>query len=142
MSDFNSVFSKVKHIVNAAGRGTSVAVEISKLNLKIMQVNTMLQSTYERIGTLYYEQERKGVNNSDKLTLCALEVDDMLLELADLGEKIAVLKRGVICPKCRTVNPTHSGYCSRCGANIAKATKPDDQAEEATFIVTFPPDND
>ncbi len=81
MSVFDEMMEKAKQFANVAEKKTSVAVETSKLRLRVVQMNSMIQSNYERIGTMVYEQQKKGNDNSDLIAVCVSEIDTLLAEL-------------------------------------------------------------
>ena len=120
MSALDNAVQKVRQVASTATKKTGVAMELSKLRLKVHQVNSMMQSTYERIGTLVYEQEKTGTDNSDLIAVCIKEIDALLLELNELNIRISELKNGVSCPVCGVVNQANSIYCQSCGANVEK----------------------
>lgn len=116
--NFDTFVSKARSLASIAGKKTSNAVEISKLNLRAVQVNTMIQSTYERIGSLYYTQSKTESDNTSLMSICVAEIDSLLAELSEINAKIASLKTGVVCKKCGEVNPIESMYCAKCGFNL------------------------
>ena len=120
MSAFNNAVQKVKQVASVATKRTEVAMELSKLRLKVHQVNSMMQSTYERIGTLIYEQEKTEIDNADLVAVCIKEIDALLLELKELNVRISELKNGVRCPACGVINQANAIYCQSCGANVEK----------------------
>jgi predicted nucleic acid-binding Zn ribbon protein len=126
MSAFENSIEKIKQLANTAGRKTGSAVELSKCRLQAAQVNAMIQSTYERIGTLVYEQERKGVD-TDLTVVCFGEIDALLVRLNELNVRITELRHGTTCPVCSASNPIHTVYCKCCGANLERERQKKDQ---------------
>ena len=120
MSVAGNFLNKTKQLVSLAGKKTGTAVEISKLKLQTVQVNSMIQSTYERIGTLIYEQEKTGTDNYDLVAVCIKEIDALLVQLNEVNDRINGLKNGFECPVCKTINPPDMVYCQKCGANLQK----------------------
>jgi ribosomal protein L40E len=120
MAAFENTFYRIRQFASTASKKTGAAVELSRLKLQAMQVNSMIQSTYERIGTLIYEQEKTQTDNSDLTAVCIREIDALLTELSELNDRIADLKKGVRCPSCSTPNPFDSTYCRSCGVNLTK----------------------
>lgn len=120
MSKLDELLFGAKQVASIATRKTGEAVEISKLKMQASQVNTMMQSTYERMGSLLYEQEKTGTDNSDLIAVCIKEQDGLLAELNEINTKISDIKKGVTCQRCSALNPYESTYCSNCGANLKK----------------------
>ena len=91
------------------------------MKLQMMQLRSQMQSTYERIGILTYEQQKTGTDNFDLVSVCIKEVDSLLTQINDLNVMIAAIKDGVKCPNCQTANAIDTPYCKSCGANLGKA---------------------
>ncbi len=138
MSVFDEMMEKAKQIANVAEKKTSVAVELSKLRLRVVQMNSMIQSNYERIGTMVYEQEKSGNNNKDLIAVCISEIDSLLAELNRITERIAELKRGGRCPVCGAPSTTESLYCPRCGANMKKSAQTRSASETSSWSAQSP----
>lgn len=123
MQQMHAVLRQARRYLNAAGRKTGKAVEISKLRIKGVQLNTMIQSTYERIGALVYEEKKHLANNADNISDCITEVDRLLEELNIINKRISDFQNGVTCTQCGTVNQAEYTYCSKCGGTIGEINK-------------------
>ena len=111
MSRFDDLLPKAKTVANAAGKKTGELVEVSKLKLEAVQINSDIQKAYERLGSVVYEQEKTGADNNDLIALCVSEIDGLLVELSDLNAKINEAKNTVKCMSCGAENPEGSLYC-------------------------------
>lgn len=120
MSAFSSVMNRVKEVASVATKKTGTAVELSKLKLQILQIRSQIQSTYERIGILTYDQEKTGTDNYELVSICIKEIDSLLVEINEINASIAVIKEGIKCPNCSTSNPPDTIYCKSCGVNLNK----------------------
>ena len=118
MQTIHGLLKQIKIYANAAGKKTGKAVEVSKLRLKGVQINALVQSTYERIGALLYEQERHSADNNVSIADCVKEVDQLLDELSKINRRISEYTNGVNCSQCGAVNQTEYTYCSTCGAGL------------------------
>ena len=118
MSAINSWFNRAKEVANAAGKKTGSAVELSKLKLQIMQLRSQIQSTYERIGILVYEQEKTGTDNGELIEVCIKEIDGLLTRVNDANANVSLIKDGVKCQACGTANVLGDRYCKKCGSSI------------------------
>ena len=118
MSAINSWFHKAKEVANAAGKKTGSAVELSKLKLQIMQLRAQVQSTYERIGILVYEQKKTGTDNGEIVDVCMKEIDEYLVRINEINVAISLIKDGVKCPACGTGNDLDQRYCKKCGTSM------------------------
>lgn len=120
MTWLENVTQKAKELAGVASQKTSEAVEISKLKVQASQINSMMRSTYERIGTLIYDQEKTGVDNYDIVIVCISEIDAQLSKLSDINARIAAIKSGSVCPSCGAPNPSGSAYCAVCGGSMGR----------------------
>lgn len=118
MSAINNFFHRAKEVANAAGKKTGSAVELSKLKLQIMQLRSQIQSTYERIGILVYEQQKTGTDNGEIIAVCIKEIDDYLVRINEINCSISFIKDGVKCPACGTGNDMDQRYCKKCGSSM------------------------
>ncbi|MBP1557094.1 MAG: hypothetical protein J6A76_04190 [Oscillospiraceae bacterium] len=121
MSTFSTFLHKTKAAANIATKKTGNAVELSKLKLKAMQLRSQIQSTYERIGTLTYEQEKTSTDNTELIAVCIREIDELFVELNEINVLISDIKDGVKCPGCNAINDAGVVYCKNCGVNIKRA---------------------
>lgn len=120
MSAFGSVMNMVRDAASIATKKTGTAVELSKLKLQMMQLRSQMQSTYERVGILTYEQQKTGTDNYELISVCIKEIDSLLVQINELNAAIATIKDGVKCPNCNTANPIDTPYCKNCGVNLSK----------------------
>jgi hypothetical protein len=118
MTWLDTMTTKAKQLAGIASKKTGEAVEISKLKVQASQINSMMRSTYERIGTLIYDQEKTGVDNYDIVMVCISEIDAQLSKLSDINARIAAIKSGSVCPSCGAPNPSGSAYCAVCGGSM------------------------
>ncbi len=61
------LFGKAKKVVDAAGKKTGEFVEISKLKLSAMQLNTDIKALYEKLGSAVYSMNKAHYNNAELL---------------------------------------------------------------------------
>ena len=120
MKLLDQAMNSAKQVISTAGRKTGTAMELSKMKLQVMQLRSQVQSTYERIGTLTYEQQKVGTDNYDLIVVCIQEVDELLTEINEINAKISEMKDGVDCSRCRTVNSAGTVYCKSCGNRLKK----------------------
>ena len=104
------LFGKAKKVANAAGKKTGELVEISKLKLSAMQVNTDIKALYEKLGSAVYSMNKAHYENSELLESLIEEIDEKRAELKKINDKIAVLQKAKECPCCQTKNPQTAFY--------------------------------
>ncbi len=122
MSTLDDLFDKAKALVNVAGKKTGEVVEVSKLKLQAVQINTDIQKAYEKIGSIVYEHNKAGTDAAELIQMCIKEVDGLFHKLNEINEKIAGTKNMAICLYCGASVPVDSYYCPKCGANLAEET--------------------
>ena len=137
MTWFDTAAAKAKELAGIASKKTSEAVEISKLKMQASQVNSMIHSTYERIGTLVYDQEKTGVDNYDIIAVCISEVDSLLVDLNEINDKITYIKNGQVCPNCGAPNPSGAGYCASCGGSMSRKSTGGSGSQFASPMPSF-----
>jgi len=120
MSVFGNIIIKARSAVNAAGKKTGTAVELSKIKLQIVQLRSQIQSTYERIGILVYEQQKIGTDNTELIEVCIKEIDALLTRINDANAAASLLKDGIKCPVCGVSNAAGERYCKKCGISLRK----------------------
>lgn len=118
MSFFNNVLYNAKRAAGVATRKTGDAVELSKLRLRAMQLNSQIQSTFERMGTMTYEQQKNQIDNSGQIEACVAEIDSLKKTLENIENSMKQLREGVKCPECGEGNEPNQKYCKGCGKNL------------------------
>lgn len=121
MSTFAAFIDKTRAAAHFTAKKTGSAVELSRLKLRAMQLRSQIQSTYERIGTLTYEQQKNYSDNSELIEVCIREIDELFVELNEINVTINDIKNGVKCPACSALNDAQTVYCKSCGVNIKRA---------------------
>lgn len=108
------IFGKAKQAASAAGKKTEELVEISKLKLSAMQVNTDIKALYEKLGSAVYSMQKAHYENPELVASLVEEIDDKRGDLKKIRDKIAVLQKAKECPCCQTKNPKEAYYCQKC----------------------------
>lgn len=116
--NIDDLFEQAKSMVNVAAKKTNEVVEISKLKLDCLKINSEIKGMYEKLGRTAYNMHHDSYKNDHLLKSLCEEIDELLSKLNDLTEKIADKQNVVICPVCRAKNLQDSFYCSKCGAKI------------------------
>lgn len=127
MSALGNIMIKAKSAVNAAGKKTGTAVELSKLKLQIVQLRSQIQSTYERIGILVYEQQKTGTDNTELIEVCIKEIDGLLTRINDATATASLLRDGIKCQVCGVSNSISDRYCKKCGISLKKTEENTDE---------------
>ena len=129
--NIDDVFDKARTVVDTAAKKTEVVVNISKLRLECMKINSEIKSLYEKIGSSVYQMYRDSYKNDDLIHSLCEEVEDLLAKQEVINQQIADLQNVVLCPVCGHKNVKDSFYCAKCGAKIKEEFTSDTAAEDA-----------
>lgn len=104
--------------VTFAGKRTVELVEISKLNMRIFDLNTEISILLREIGQLVYnahaELDVDDVDISAKLK----SIDEKKEKISEYKNRIAELKLFRSCPVCGELCGKEDEHCSSCGAKL------------------------
>lgn len=125
----NEFISKAKEFsikaANVAGRAAETAgkkanefVEITKLNVAVMNLQAEIDSAYKKIGAAVYEAKSDDSITAEVVGRIIEEIDLKFDELRAIKEKIGGLKKEKKCPKCEQDNYEHANYCANCGESL------------------------
>lgn len=118
MNTFDDFIEKARDVCSVAGKKTGEVVEISKLKLECVKLNSEIKKLYEKLGSTVYSMMKSSYENQTVIDSLTEEIDENLAELADLNERISDLKNISICNVCGAKNPVDNYYCAKCGSRI------------------------
>lgn len=124
MKAFEEFISKAKGAVDVIGEKAGQLVDVSKQNLKLMDLKSQLKSEFEALGKVVYENY--GKNNDEDLELASRIQSIKLIteEIEKLKMQIAFTKNKILCKSCGYNNEIGSLYCAKCGENLKKGGSP------------------
>ena len=136
----DNIINKIKNgwsiAVNEASKlGKTVAgetndlVDRTKLTLTANDTEKKIAELQKKIGELVYEQYLES-GETEFSEICQ-QIDEFNIELNALKAQIAEIKSTVACPECGQNNDKKSGFCSKCGAKLAK----DDESETEDMVI-------
>lgn len=103
----------VKTAENVGSRASDV-YNVSKTNLKILDLTTDIEIIYKEIGRLIYSAHVSDDASTESLDEMLCTIDEKKRQIEELRESIA--KGGVkVCPSCGRENSSDSNFCSGCG---------------------------
>ena len=126
MDDF---FDKAKYVAVKAGEKTGELVEVSRLKLACVGLNTNLEKQYQKLGRIVYEMVKKEANNEEAVFQCVDEIDGLLQELREISGKLDGVK-GNVCSVCGKANLEDAVFCSYCGASLTNSGDPAPEEKE------------
>lgn len=118
MGLLDDIMDKAKGVANVATKKTKEVVGYSKLKIQAMQITSDVDDLYEKLGRLAYEEKKANVNNSELIASCISDIDNLLLDLAIVNQKITENKASGECPNCNAHNAEGAVYCQNCGTRM------------------------
>ncbi|MBC8545329.1 zinc ribbon domain-containing protein [Clostridiaceae bacterium NSJ-31] len=138
MDTFDEFLGKAKNLVDIAGKKTGQAVELAKLKMNRMQINSEIQKTYEKLGAFVYKFHKSGEENQDLIDICVDEIDSLIAKLNEISDKINELKSAIRCPECGAINDEEAIYCAKCGAKMSPEPKEPEAASIGIIVAEQP----
>ncbi len=117
-SVFDDFLGKAKDVADAAGKKTGELVEISKLKLQCVKLNSAIKERYEKLGSAVYSMKKSDYENPELISSMVEEITELLDKLNETSEKIADIKNISICSCCGAKNPPENVYCAKCGSKL------------------------
>lgn len=132
MGLFEDIFIKAKDAANNVGEKAGKLVDISKLNIEIVEAKSKLKNKLENLGKIIYQSEKNGFLNEKVVKEEIEKIDNIYGEIDGIKKELALIKRKVICKACGEENFSDAFYCSKCGHTLEiKCTcKPDPDHSE------------
>lgn len=128
------ILSKAKKAADVAGKKTEDLVEISKLKLSAVQVNSDIKVLYEKLGTAVYSMQKANYENPELIQSVVEEIDEKRRDLKMIHDQLAVLKKTKACPCCQTKNPKEAYYCQKCGSKLSATGEKQEKKDNATSV--------
>lgn len=117
--DFDDIVDNVKNLVNIAGKKTTEIVDLSKMKLEAINLNSEIRKCFEKLGALVYTAKKNGsIDEAAGLDSYFDEIDALYLKLKELNDRIDGTKDLLRCSVCGSANPRSSVYCSVCGSKL------------------------
>jgi hypothetical protein len=120
-NDFmNEVADKAKIAAEYAGKKVGVVVDITKLNLKLVDAKNNLEKSFVELGKLTFDTETNGTDNTDTIQTVCAEISGLKQKIKFLKAEIASATGKSVCKKCGKSNPESSKFCNSCGEVIGR----------------------
>lgn len=120
MGVFEDIFLKAKGAVDAIGEKAGQYVDVSKLNIKLMELKGDLKNEYENLGKLVHKCAKSGEDGKSEINVSIAQIDNIGLRIEELKKQIATLKNKVLCKTCEHLNEQDSVFCAKCGQKLSK----------------------
>ena len=117
MGVFEDIFVKAKGAVDAIGEKAGQYVDVSKLNIHLMELKSELKGEYENLGKIVYKYNKSGEDGKTEFNVCIAQIDNINLRIEELKKQIATIKNKLLCKSCDHLNEQDSIFCAKCGQN-------------------------
>lgn len=120
---FDTFFEKAKDVADVATKKTGEIVEISKHKLESVKINNEIEKLYQKLGNSVYSMIKGGYDNHELVEGLTEEIDELIMRLEAVNEKINDMKNVNYCTTCGAKNAADNYYCSKCGSRIKSEFK-------------------
>ena len=120
MGVFEDIFVKAKGAVDAIGEMAGQYVDVSKLNIRLMELKNDLNNEYENLGKVVYNCNKSGEDGKSEISVIIAQIDNLSLRIEELKKQIATLKNKVLCKSCEHLNEPDSVFCAKCGQKLSE----------------------
>lgn len=120
MGVFEDIFVKAKGAVDAIGEKAGQYVDVSKLNIRLMELKSDLKNEYENLGKTVYKCAKEGTDGKSEVNVIVAQIDNITLRIEDLKQQIATLKNRVLCKSCEHLNEQDAVFCAKCGQKLSE----------------------
>ena len=118
------LFNKVKSTAQQVGtKATKMGKDImsnTKLNIRIMDLNSQIDAEYKAAGKLLYEVHCGEEIDPEAIDEILEGIDGKKAELAELKDALAKAKAAYTCPNCGKTVGKAAAFCSACGTKIER----------------------
>lgn len=116
--DFNKFVKKTKEATISVGKKANDLVEITKINLEIVDLENDIDDLYKEIGIFVFNSYKNGTEIPESIKDKCKIIEEKSLKVMELKQKASDYKSTVFCPKCKTENDRANQFCSYCGQKI------------------------
>lgn len=100
----------------SAGKKASELYGVSKINLRIFDLNTDIDVLYKDVGRIIYASHRNQETSTEELESRLAELDDKTEKIEELKAELTKLKNTRTCQNCGEVFDKQGSFCPGCGA--------------------------
>lgn len=113
--DFNKFVKKTKEATMNVGKKANDLVEITKLNLEIVDLENEIEDLYQEIGIFVFNSYKNNIEIPEIIKEKCKVIEEKSEKVAELKQKVSEYKSTLICPVCKTENDKENQFCSKCG---------------------------
>lgn len=101
-----------------AGRKAGQMVDVAKLNVQLFDLNGEFNDTLRQLGQVMYDTHLGRETESGTVTALLEKADGTAARVAEVKDRIAVLRQSQTCPACGAPCGTEDKFCRRCGGPL------------------------
>ncbi|PWM38520.1 MAG: zinc ribbon domain-containing protein [Clostridiales bacterium] len=120
MGTLDSIFNKARDVANDMGKKAGDVVEVSKLKLSVVSLESDIEKIYAKLGLMVYEMVKAGSENRGLIDGCVAEIDALKGKLGEINAKVDELKNVRRCDSCGAAVELSAQFCPMCG-NLIKS---------------------
>lgn len=124
MKTFEEFISRAKGAVDVIGEKAGQLVDVSKQNLKLIDLKSQLRAEFEALGKVVYENYGKEETESTEIVSMIQSIKVLDEEIDKLKMQIAFTKNKILCKACGHNNEVGSHFCAKCGENLKNGGTP------------------
>ena len=118
MNPFEEFISRAKGAVDVIGEKAGQFMDVSKLNLKLIELKSQLKSEFEELGRIVYESNGEKVAEDKKVATQIQIIKQLNQEIENSKTQIAFAKNKILCKSCGHHNEIEASYCAKCGGSL------------------------
>lgn len=123
MGVLEDVVINARSAAETVGKEAGRLVDISRLRFSAAEIQKEISRKYETLGRMVYDSRKPGNSVNLSFDEHIQAIDSLYQKLDEVNEKINVLRRKTVCPKCGFDNAEDSVFCSRCGTKLGGEQK-------------------
>lgn len=120
MGVLEDVVINAKSAAETVGKEAGRLVDISRLRFSAAEIQKEISKKLENLGRIVYDSRKSGSAVDISFDEQTAAIDLLYQKLDEVNEKINVLRRKTVCPKCGFDNAEDSVFCSRCGTKLGE----------------------
>ena len=101
-----------------AGRYAGQMVDVAKLNMRIFDLKTDINGLLRAIGQVVYDTHAGAEPDTAPLDGLLAQIDEKNAAIAELRERINLLRSSRTCPACGETCGRDDKFCKGCGAQL------------------------
>lgn len=115
MATFEEILNMAREGAEKVGQKTSDFVEVTRMKMRIAEIEKEVAATYEGLGRLVYDAEKSGQECGDMVRACVENIDELQADADALRDQLYAFKHMQKCPSCGAINDEDAAFCNKCG---------------------------